>query len=263
MKEGREILGRLDFERLKTAVALIGAPEREVSQASAEGLLDGEERDIDELFGDGDAPLRDKIVAAVKFCLLPSDWKAALEAIGIVDPTVKGPTLNEAWVVASKDEKIELLDLMGIVPEHRPWSFRDVVEVDPAIMAQAEADHPFDWRARHAAERAATAASAAPVEVVVEVDPVPESVEVAAEPVAKCPIADCEGGNRWEIVGGVRHDLGPCGVCHPEAYAAEVVEVTEPIVIKPRGKGKKNPGRIYTAEERAAFVAERGMRMAA
>ncbi len=57
------------------------------------------------------------------------------------------------------------------------------------------------------------------------VEPAKVEVEVAAgvEPV-QCPMADCEGGNRWETVDDVRHDLGPCGVCHPEAYAAEAVE---------------------------------------
>ena len=76
-------------------------------------------------------------------------------------------------------------------------------------------------------------------------------------------MADCEGGNRWEPVDGVRQDLGPCGVCHPEAYAAEVVEVSAPAVIKPKGRGKKNPGRVFSAEERAEFAAARGMGIAA
>jgi hypothetical protein len=95
-------------------------------------------------------------------------------------------------------------------------------------------------------------AYAAPVEVevvaalpelVIEEPDIAMSGEVEVEPVAKCPVADCEGGNRWETVDGVRHDLGQCGVCHPEAYAAEV---SAPVVIKAKGNKRSRHGAVIS-----------------
>jgi hypothetical protein len=118
--------------------------------------------------------------------------------------------------------------------------------------------------------------SAAPVEVevVAAVDPVPESVEVVAEPGATCAMEDCEGGNRWETVEGVRQDMGRCGLCNPEPVPA--AEVSEPTVIKPRGNKLSKHGAVTRltvdqyearklAEERAdrRRAAKEAQRMAA
>jgi ParB-like chromosome segregation protein Spo0J len=119
--------------RAKASKAPKAKAEREVSQAQAEGLLDGDERD--ELFADRAAPLHDKIAAAVKFCLPSSEWKAALDAIGIADPNVKSPDLGDVWVTSSDDERVAFLDSIQIAPDHRPWHYR------PHIIAlDAEAD---------------------------------------------------------------------------------------------------------------------------
>jgi ParB-like chromosome segregation protein Spo0J len=74
------------------------------------------------------------------------------------------------------------------------------------------------------------------VEVVSGITPAPvvevESVEViaAVEPNKKCTVTGCDGGRLYEPDDdGVRQDLGPCGVCHPEA-SAEAVEVSAPVV---------------------------------
>jgi hypothetical protein len=102
--------------------------------AKAEGiLLDGDEEiDLDKLFYDRDAPLRDKIAAAVKFCLPTSEWKAALDAIGIADPNAKSPDLDAVWIASSDDKRIAFLDSIQIDPDHRPWHYR------PHILALAD-----------------------------------------------------------------------------------------------------------------------------
>jgi hypothetical protein len=128
----------------KLADELAPAPVVEVSQVQSESLLD--------VFGDPAAPLHDKIVAAIKFCLVPSEQKAALDAIGIADPTVTSPDLSDIWVTASKDEKIEFLDKMGIAPEARPWFLRpalpviEVVEVAVPEALERETQEQTDRR---------------------------------------------------------------------------------------------------------------------
>jgi ParB-like chromosome segregation protein Spo0J len=98
---------------------------REVSQAHAQGIYDDcDDRDIDSLFMDSTAPIRDKIAEAIKFCLVPSDFKTALELIGDADPTVKGPTLDEVWARAHDPERVAFFDLLRIAPEQRPWWYQ-------------------------------------------------------------------------------------------------------------------------------------------
>jgi hypothetical protein len=201
-----------------------------------------------------DRERRSEFYALIIGAFMPQTTAAAVEQPRSDHPRPKGEALNvqrkllEAELVVALDAATKENPAWGLT--HDGWT---AVQMLLGVVAyNKEAAVEAAAALITLAERAA--ADPVEVEVVTGIEP---------EPVAKCPMADCEGGNRWETVEGVRHDLGPCGVCHSEAYAAEVVEVSAPTVIKPRGKGKKNPGRIYTAEERAAFVAERGMRMAA
>jgi hypothetical protein len=96
------------------------------------------------------------------------------------------------------------------------------------------------------------------VEVVAAVEPVPE-------PGAKCTVTGCDGGRLYEPDDdGVRTDLGPCGVCHPEA-SAEAVEVSapvvrakvskaEPTIVKPAPKNKRSNIGAVTRPDPATYA---------
>lgn len=335
----------------KLADELAPEPVIEVSQVQSESLLD--------VFGDPAAPLHDKIVAAVKFCLMPAEQKAALDAISLADPSVRAPDLEGVWANTPDHERAAFFDLLRIAPEHRPWHYQPasiaavpIVEPPAFRMQRAIAalrglianfyDGVFDddekdrgakmienslaadddWmssriermievmipeapanvemkKAERWARRAAVD-EVESVEVVAAVEkPKPNSREAVAarraandakqwasvakmkaereavaeakcheiwreivdvlvvepEPVeatvAGCGAGGCEGGSRWETVDGVRHDLGPCGVCHPEAYAAEVIEVAEPTVIKPKGNKRSKHGAVTRPDPEA------------
>jgi Protein of unknown function (DUF3102) len=144
--------------------------------------------------------------------------------------------------------------------------------------------------ARYAAKH--KAAKLAIVEPVTEIESVEvgAAVEPSPAPVAKCTVTGCEGGNRFETVDGVRHDMGLCGACHPEAYEAEAVEtppklnqlglalnaaLAEPppksnkldfVVAKPAPKNRRSKigeVRQATPEAIAAYAASHGLGVAA
>jgi ParB-like nuclease domain len=104
-------------------------------------------------------------------------------------------------------------------------------------------------------------------------DPVEVEVVAGIEPAEKCTVTGCDGGRLFED--GIEVSL--CGVCHPEAYADEVVE---PVVVKakpakvkldfvvtrPAPKNKRSriyEGKKATPESVALYAASHGLGVAA
>jgi hypothetical protein len=54
---------------------------------------------------------------------VPAEQKAALDAIGIADPSVSAPNLEDVWANTPDHERAAFFDLMQIAPEHRPWHY--------------------------------------------------------------------------------------------------------------------------------------------
>jgi hypothetical protein len=256
LKEGRDILGRLDLDRLKTAVAFlrptVTGPRPLDADATPEqyrfAYFNRANDAMRFAFWQDAAPAPDQEmvewadVVIEKWTELRGKLAAALQPAPVVE------------VEPEPVEEVESVEVVAAVEKPKPNSRE-------AVATRRAANDAKQWAsvAKMKAEREAVAEAKCHeiwreiVDVLV-VEPEP----VVVEPVAKCPMADCEGGNRWETVDGVRQDLGPCGVCHPEAYAAEVVEVSAPTVIKPKGNKRSKHGAVtrltveqYEAAKRA------------